>query len=162
MVTLNIGEMNLESRNEITLTLNEIACRIDEGYYSGITMEGVCWNIERYEEYQEEGDEEIFKIYHVNDEVENTFFPRGVYAHGDLERDMGYDLIRISDSFSKHINKDRYANVGEYKCSWRGCKCILIVRPEFKGAKTTNYGLICYEDDFESLDIIRRKFNELI
>jgi hypothetical protein len=106
--------------------------------------------------------EEVFKIYHIDEEVENTFRPRGIYAHGYLEDDMRFDIIRISNDFKKHINEDGYPKVGEYKCSWRGCLCTLIVKPEFPEAITTNCGLVCYEDDVKSLEEIRRNFTELI
>ena len=105
--------------------------------------------------------EEVFKIYHIDEEVENTFHPRSLYAHGELETEMRYDLLRISDSFKKHINEDGYTKVGEYKCTWRGCPCILIVRPEFPGAKTCTLGLCCYESDTKMLRHLRKNFYEL-
>lgn len=50
MVTLNLGEIEFESKVDVINTLKEIARAIDEGYHSGLTCGGVCWDIEGEEE----------------------------------------------------------------------------------------------------------------
>lgn len=106
--------------------------------------------------------EEVFKIYHWREEVENTINPRQVYAHGDLEKDLGFDIIKLSSNFAPNINSHRYAKAGEYKCSWRGYDCILFVKPSYEGAVYTTQGICCYADDEETLGEIEKSFNELI
>jgi hypothetical protein len=54
MITLNLGEIELETKTDIINTLSEIAAAIDLGYHSGITYSGVCWDIEGKEELDEE------------------------------------------------------------------------------------------------------------
>lgn len=58
MVTLNLGEIEFETKADIVNTLNEIANSIDYGYSSGITCGGVCWDIEGNEESDEESEED--------------------------------------------------------------------------------------------------------
>ena len=73
--------------------------------------------------------EEIYKIYHIEDNIEDAIRPCGVYAHGHLAYDLGYDIIKISLNFVQNIDDNDYAKVGKYKCSWGGRDCILFVRP---------------------------------
>lgn len=54
MVTLNLGEIEFETKADIVNTLTEIANSIDYGYSSGITCCGVCWDIEGDEESEED------------------------------------------------------------------------------------------------------------
>lgn len=54
MVTLNLGEIEFETKADIVNTLNEIANSIDYGYSSGITNSGVCWDIDGNEESEED------------------------------------------------------------------------------------------------------------
>lgn len=61
MVTLNLGEIEFDTKADIVNTLNEIANRIEEGYGGGITCGGVCWDIEGKEE--EDDDEEYDEEY---------------------------------------------------------------------------------------------------
>ena len=61
MVTLNIGEIEFPEKCDIVATLFEIANAVESGYHSGITIGGVCWDIEGQEEpdddfYEEEDD----------------------------------------------------------------------------------------------------------
>ena len=53
MVTLNLGEIELDTKADIVNTLTEIAKNIERGYRSGITCCGVCWDIEGKEEPEE-------------------------------------------------------------------------------------------------------------
>ena len=46
MVTLNIGEIEFPEKCDIVATLFEIANAVESGYRSGITIGGVCWDIE--------------------------------------------------------------------------------------------------------------------
>ncbi len=46
MVTLNIGTMESSLKSDLVNTLNEIANAIDNGYTSGITIDGTCWDID--------------------------------------------------------------------------------------------------------------------
>lgn len=54
MVTLNLGEIEFDTKADIVNTLNEIANYIDCGYNSGITCGGVCWDIDGEEELEED------------------------------------------------------------------------------------------------------------
>jgi len=54
MVTLNLGEIKFESKADVINTLEVIARAIEEGYRSGITYSGVCWDIEGEEEPEDE------------------------------------------------------------------------------------------------------------
>ena len=54
MVTLNLGEIEFDTKADIVNTLNEIQKAIEIGYNSGITCGGVCWDIEGEEEPEEE------------------------------------------------------------------------------------------------------------
>ena len=54
MVTLNLGEIEFDTKADIVNTLNEIANAIESGYSSGITCGGVCWDIEGEEEPEED------------------------------------------------------------------------------------------------------------
>lgn len=56
MVTLNLGEMEFDTKADIVTTLNEIANSIDYGYRSGLTCGGVCWDIEGDEEFEKDED----------------------------------------------------------------------------------------------------------
>lgn len=57
MVTLNLGEIEFETKADIINTLNEIADAIESGYRSGVTIGGVCWDIEGEEENEEDENE---------------------------------------------------------------------------------------------------------
>lgn len=57
MVTLNLGEIEFDTKADIVNTLNEIANSIDYGYSSGLTCGGVCWDIEGEEEPEEDENE---------------------------------------------------------------------------------------------------------
>lgn len=60
MVTLNLGEIEFETKADIVNTLNEIANSIDCGYGSGVTCCGVCWDIAGEEEPSDDyNDEEL-------------------------------------------------------------------------------------------------------
>lgn len=54
MVTLNIGEIKFSEKCDLVNTLEEIATAIKNGYSSGITCGGVCWDIDGEEEPEEE------------------------------------------------------------------------------------------------------------
>ena len=58
MVTLNLGEIEFESKADVINTLEEIARAIEEGYHSGLTIGGVCWDIEGEEEPDNDWDED--------------------------------------------------------------------------------------------------------
>lgn len=53
MVTLNLGEIEFNTKADIVNALNELANAIDYGYSSGITNSGVCWDIDGDEETEE-------------------------------------------------------------------------------------------------------------
>lgn len=53
MVTLNLGEIEFDTKADIVNTLNEIANSIDYGYTSGLTCCGVFWDIEGEDEDEE-------------------------------------------------------------------------------------------------------------
>lgn len=55
MVTLNLGEIEFDTKADIVNTLIEIENAIESGYRCGITIGGVCWDIEGDEE--EDNDE---------------------------------------------------------------------------------------------------------
>lgn len=46
MITLNLGTIEASTKSEVAQTLRELANTIEEGYLSGITNYGVCWDIE--------------------------------------------------------------------------------------------------------------------
>lgn len=54
MVTLNLGEIEFDTKSDIVNTLNEIANSIDYGYRSGLTCGGVWWDIAGEEEPEED------------------------------------------------------------------------------------------------------------
>ena len=54
MVILNLGEMEFERKADVVNTLEELARAIDAGYRSGITCDGVCWDIEGEDEPEDE------------------------------------------------------------------------------------------------------------
>ena len=54
MVTLNLGEIEFETKADIVNTLNEIQNAIESGCRCGITNGGVCWDIEGNEESEED------------------------------------------------------------------------------------------------------------
>lgn len=54
MVRLNLGEIEFDTKADIIYTLTEIVNRIEDGYSSGITCGGVCWDIEGEEEPEED------------------------------------------------------------------------------------------------------------
>lgn len=58
MVTLNLGEIEFETKSDIVNTLNELANAIEYGYNGGITNSGVCWGIDGEEDDDELEDEE--------------------------------------------------------------------------------------------------------
>lgn len=53
MVTLNLGEIEFNTKADIVNVLNELANAIDYGYSSGITCGGVCWDIDGEEESED-------------------------------------------------------------------------------------------------------------
>lgn len=57
MVTLNLGEIEFETKSDIVNALNELANAIEYGYNGGITNSGVCWGIDGEEEDELEDDE---------------------------------------------------------------------------------------------------------
>jgi hypothetical protein len=54
MVKLNLGEIEFDTKFDIINTLNEIADAIENDYKCGVTIGGVCWDIEGEEEPEEE------------------------------------------------------------------------------------------------------------
>jgi hypothetical protein len=46
MFVVDLGSVYAQDREECADTLREIANRIEEGYYSGITNNGTDWSIE--------------------------------------------------------------------------------------------------------------------
>lgn len=54
MVQFNLGTLECSTRQEIIYTLEEIIKGIDNGYHSGITSDGTCWDIEGEEEFEED------------------------------------------------------------------------------------------------------------
>ena len=56
MVTLNLGEIEFDTKADIANTLNEIVNAVESGYRCGITIGGVCWDIEGEEEPEEDYD----------------------------------------------------------------------------------------------------------
>ena len=54
MVTLNLGDIEFDTKADIVNTLNEIGNAIESGYGSGITCGGVCLDIEGEEEHEED------------------------------------------------------------------------------------------------------------
>lgn len=58
MVTLNLGEIEFETKSDIVNALNELANAIEYGYNGGITNSGVCWDIDGEEEDDELEDDE--------------------------------------------------------------------------------------------------------
>lgn len=59
MITFEINCDEFSTKNEVAETLREIASRIDEGYYEGITNSGASWGIDGREE--QDDDEEFDK-----------------------------------------------------------------------------------------------------
>ena len=59
MITFEINCDEFSTKNEVAETLREIASRIDEGYYGGMTNSGASWGIDRREE--QDDDEEFDK-----------------------------------------------------------------------------------------------------
>lgn len=57
MVTLNLEEIEFDTKAEIVNALNELANAIEYGYNGGITNSGVCWGIEGEEEPEEDENE---------------------------------------------------------------------------------------------------------
>lgn len=58
MVTLEIGTVEFETKEDIIYTLEEIARNIDMGYTSGMTNSGVWYAVEGDEEFIDEDFEE--------------------------------------------------------------------------------------------------------
>lgn len=58
MVILNLGEMEFERKADVVNALEELARAIDEGYRSGITYGGVCWDIGGEDEPDDDWDED--------------------------------------------------------------------------------------------------------
>ena len=58
MVTLNLGEIEFESKADVINTLEELARAIDDGYRSGITCSGVYWDIEGEDEPDDDWNED--------------------------------------------------------------------------------------------------------
>lgn len=58
MVILNLGEMEFERKADVVNTLEELARAIDDGYRSGITCGGVCWDIEGEDEPDDDWNED--------------------------------------------------------------------------------------------------------
>lgn len=54
MVVLNLGNIEFAQKSDLINTLNEVADMIENGYRSGITIGGVCWDIDGDEEFDEE------------------------------------------------------------------------------------------------------------
>lgn len=54
MVKLDLGEIEFDTKFDIINTLKEIADAIESDYKCGVTIGGVCWDIEGEEEPEEE------------------------------------------------------------------------------------------------------------
>lgn len=54
MVTLNLIQIEFETKSDIVNSLKEIAESIDCGCDRGVTYDGVCWDIEGEEEKESE------------------------------------------------------------------------------------------------------------
>lgn len=56
MVTLELGTVEFETKEDIIYTLEEIARNIEMGYTSGMTNGGVWYAVEGDEEFDEDND----------------------------------------------------------------------------------------------------------
>ena len=54
MKRLHVAEIEDDNVCNLADTLREIANRLDEGYTSGITYNGTCWDIENIEDIEDE------------------------------------------------------------------------------------------------------------
>lgn len=106
MVTLNLGEIEFETKSDIVNALIELANAIEYGYNSGITNSGVCWDIDGEEETEEEDDE-------FEDEVEEF-----TCGNTTIDRDM-YESMPSPMDTSSLSNEDmqRLAEAIEYEMS---------------------------------------------
>lgn len=62
MVKLNLGEIEFDTKFDIINTLKEIADAIESDYICGVTIGGVCWDIEGKEEPEEEYEFEEYEF----------------------------------------------------------------------------------------------------
>lgn len=53
MITVEINDLEFNSKSDACYTLRKIAEYIEDGYTSGITDYGVCWSIEGKDEEEE-------------------------------------------------------------------------------------------------------------
>lgn len=93
MVTLNLGEIEFESKADVINTLEEIARAIEEGYHSGMTCGGVCWDIEGEEEPDDDEIEEEARYLEIGQRV---YYNDPFYSNGS-----GYGIVKLIHFRSK-------------------------------------------------------------
>lgn len=107
MVTLNLGEIEFDTKADIVNTLNEIANSIDYGCRSGLTCGGVCWDIEGEEEPEEDeySQDEIISCFLKH--LENTDYKAISNASEDEVYQFAFDkFMQIESKVVEELNID--------------------------------------------------------
>jgi hypothetical protein len=104
-----------------------------------------------------------FSIFADDDEnaPENAYRPGYCYADGQLEKDLGTDLIKLDPRAEGKLSDDEGFGVkpGKYKCNYNGKPCTLYVGFSKGGPKGIPTGLVCYDNDEESKKYIAQQIN---
>lgn len=86
-------------------------------------------------------------------------FQSGWYFHGKLQDDLGYDL-----GFIRNLDLYNWKKIsGKYLCKVYGISkpCIGYFWHSQQGSGITRLsGLVCYEDDYESLEYLKEVYRE--
>lgn len=107
MVTLNLGEIEFDTKADIVNTLNEIANSIDCGYSGGITCGGVCWDIEGEEEPEDDeySQDEIISCFLKH--FENTDYKAISNSSEDEVYHFAFDkFMQIESKVVEELNID--------------------------------------------------------
>lgn len=101
------------------------------------------------------------KIYKGNNDIKglitNYFFTRPnemIYACGDLENDLGYDIIILNNKF-----RDYFIHPGISTLNFNGRTCLYYHWKTNSGLFSTR-GLVVYSDDSEAVKYAKDKYNK--
>jgi hypothetical protein len=90
------------------------------------------------------------------------------YLHGKLEDDCGYDCygltnceLKTKENHPSSIDHTKL-NDGEYPCIYKKKKCTLFYWTGTFHQEYHGHGLVCYNDDLESIEYAKKCMNDKV
>lgn len=85
--------------------------------------------------------------------IKNKFMS-GIYLHGKLEQEVGYDLFGIAEL-------EKCLPDGVYDCNFKDIPCKMWIW-SLRGSENHQKGLVVYADDSESMDYAESCYNKKV